>query len=69
MSTKIFTVKGMTCGHCVSHVTEEVKKINGVTAVDITLDSGEVAVTSDVDIADSDVEAAVIAAGYELVKQ
>jgi copper chaperone len=34
MSTTTFTVKGMTCGHCVNHVTEEVKKIAGVTAVE-----------------------------------
>lgn len=58
----------MTCGHCVNHVTEEVKKIAGVTAVDITLDSGAVAITSDRDISPADVEAAVVEAGYELVK-
>ena len=68
MSTSTFTVKGMTCGHCVNHVTEEVKKISGVTAVDITLETGAVAITSDSDIAASDVEAAVVEAGYELVK-
>lgn len=59
----------MTCGHCVNHVTEEVKKIAGVIAVDITLDSGAVAITSDSDISPADVEAAVVEAGYELVKQ
>ena len=58
----------MTCGHCVNHVTEEVKKIAGVTAVDVTLDSGAVAITSDSDISPADVEAAVVEAGYELVK-
>ena len=58
----------MTCGHCVNHVTEEVKKITGVTAVDITLESGVVAITSDSDISTTDVEAAVVEAGYELVK-
>ena len=64
MSTSTFTVKGMTCGHCVNHVTEEVKKIAGVTAVDITLESGAVAITSDSDISSAD----VVEAGYELVK-
>jgi len=54
----------MTCGHCVNHVTEEVKKIAGVTAVDITLESGAVAITSDSDISSAD----VVEAGYELVK-
>ena len=68
MSTSTFTVKGMTCGNCVKHVTEEVKKIAGVTAVDITLESGAVAITSNSDISPADVEAAVVEAGYELVK-
>ena len=63
MSTSTFTVKGMTCGHCVNHVTEEVKKIAGVTAVDITLESGAVSITCDSGISPADVEA-----GYELVK-
>ena len=68
MSTSTFTVKGMTCGHCVNHVTEEVKKISGVTGVDITLETGAVAVTSDTAVSESEFESAVVAAGYELVK-
>lgn len=28
-----YTVEGMTCGHCVAAVTEEVKQIPGVTDV------------------------------------
>jgi copper ion binding protein len=68
MSTTTFTVKGMTCGHCVNHVTEEVKKIAGVTAVAVELESGAVAVTADNEISAAVMEAAVVEAGYELVK-
>jgi copper chaperone len=68
MSTATFTVKGMTCGHCVNHVTEEVKKIAGVTAVDIALETGAVTITSDNNISSADVEAAVVEAGYEFVQ-
>ena len=68
MSTTTFTVKGMTCGHCVNHVTEEVKKIAGVTGVEVEIESGAVAVTSDSDISTELMEAAVVEAGYELVK-
>jgi copper ion binding protein len=68
MCTTTFTVKGMTCGHCVNHVTEEVKKIAGVTGVEVELESGAVAVTSDSDISADQMEAAVMEAGYELVK-
>ena len=68
MSTTTFTVKGMTCGHCVNHVTEEVKKIVGVTGVEVDLESGVVAVTADAEITVSQMDAAVVDAGYELVK-
>ena len=67
MSTNTFVVKGMTCGHCVNHVTEEVSKIPGVVSVDITLETGAVTIESSGDIDASAVEAAVVEAGYELV--
>ena len=68
MSTTTFTVNGMTCGHCVNHVTEEVKKIAGVTSVDVELESGAVTVTAEAEISTAQMEAAVVEAGYELVK-
>ena len=49
MSTTVWTVQGMTCGHCVAAVTEEVSAIPGVTAVDVDLESGRVTVTADAD--------------------
>lgn len=67
MSSTTYTVKGMTCGHCVNHVTEAVSQIPGVVSVDITLETGAVTVNSDVVIDKSAVEAAVVEAGYELV--
>lgn len=68
MSTSTFTVKGMTCGNCVKHVTEEINTIAGVTNVEVTLESGAVVITSESDISSAAVEAAVVEAGYELVK-
>lgn len=68
MSTTTFTVKGMTCGHCVNHVTEEVKKIDGVSEVAVNLESGAVTVTADAEITSTQMETAVVEAGYELVK-
>ena len=68
MATKTFTVKGMTCGNCVRHVTEELQGVAGVSNVDVTLETGAVVVTSETDVDDSAVEAAVVEAGYELVK-
>lgn len=67
MSTSTYTVEGMTCGHCVASVTEEVMKIDGVTGVEVDLDSGAVTVTSGADLATAEVKAAVEEAGFELV--
>ena len=66
MSTSTYTVTGMTCGHCVSAVTEEVSQVPGVTAVDVDLASGRLTVTSDAPVDDDAVRAAVDEAGYEL---
>jgi copper chaperone len=66
MTTSTYTVTGMTCGHCVSAVTEEVTAVPGVTAVDVDLASGRLTVTSDAPVDDDAVRAAVDEAGYEL---
>jgi copper chaperone len=66
MSTeRTYTVEGMTCGHCVASVREEVGELEGVEAVDVDLATGRVTVTGDVD--DAAVRAAVDEAGYEVV--
>lgn len=62
-----FQVKGMTCGHCVNAVTQEVSAVDGVESVDVDLDSGQVSVTSSAPLDEAAVRAAVDEAGYELV--
>ncbi|HEX6341614.1 heavy-metal-associated domain-containing protein [Umezawaea sp.] len=64
--TATFTVSGMTCGHCVSSVTEELTELDGVTDVSVVLDSGAVTVTSERELGRAEVEAAVTEAGYQL---
>jgi copper chaperone len=66
MSQATYTVSGMTCGHCVSSVTEEVSQLDGVQKVEVDLASGLVTVTSEQDLSDEDVRAAVVEAGYQL---
>ena len=66
MNTTTYTVVGMTCGHCVSAVTEEVSQVPGVTAVDVDLTSGGLTVTSDAPVEESAVRAAVEEAGYQV---
>ena len=65
--TSTYTVKGMTCEHCVSSVTEEVGGLAGVSGVDVDLPSGRVTVSSDQPVDDAAVRAAVAEAGYEVV--
>ena len=66
MSTSTYTVTGMTCGHCVASVTEEVREIPGVEDVTVELDSGTVTVTSAEPVDEASVRAAVEEAGYAL---
>ncbi|MWA01479.1 copper ion binding protein [Actinomadura sp. LD22] len=66
MSTATYTVTGMTCGHCVASVTEEVGQVAGVTAVDVDLESGRVTVTSEAPVDDALIKGAVEEAGYAL---
>ncbi|MGW0183484.1 heavy-metal-associated domain-containing protein [Nocardia sp. NPDC003345] len=63
-TTSTYTVTGMTCGHCVQSVKSEIGKIDGVTSVDVDLESGRVVVAGDV--TDAAVAAAVDEAGYEI---
>ena len=64
--TSTYTVEGMTCGHCVASVTEEVTQIPGVSDVAVDLESGAVTVTSDAELDTEAVRAAVTEAGFEL---
>ena len=64
--TAQYTVTGMTCGHCVQAVTEELFSISGVQKVDVDLSSGEVTVVSDEQLSSEAVASAVDEAGYAL---
>jgi copper chaperone len=64
--TAEYTVSGMTCGHCVASVTEEVQEVAGVTDVAVDLESGGLRVTSAGPLSEADVRAAVEEAGYQL---
>jgi copper chaperone len=66
MSTETYTVTGMTCGHCVSSVSEEVRELPGVTDVQVELESGRLTVTSDSPLGEDAVRGAVEEAGYSL---
>ena len=70
MTMQVFHVSGMTCGHCVAAVTEEIDSLPGVRAVRIDLVPGQlsvVTVDAEEPLEPDMVRAAVDEAGYELV--
>ena len=71
-SMRTYAVAGMTCGHCVHSVTDEVRKLPGV--IDVTIDlvpggNSSVHVVSANVLDDAQVRDAVDEAGYELVSR
>lgn len=64
------SVSGMTCGHCVSAVSEEIESLAGVESVDIDLNAGgisTVTITSTQELSPSEIGEAVAEAGYLVV--
>ena len=64
------SIDGMTCGHCVMSVTEELSEVAGVKNVDVILNSGgtsKVTVITDTGVDDDALREAVSEAGFELV--
>jgi len=64
--THQYSVTGMTCGHCVAAVTQEISALPGVQQVDVDLASGAVTVISDQPLPITAVSEAVDEAGYAL---
>jgi copper chaperone len=65
-----YGIAGMTCSHCVSSVTEELGRLDGVKNVDVELVAGgvsRVTVASDATLDAGRVVAAIDEAGYDLV--
>jgi copper chaperone len=70
MTTATYAVTGMTCGHCVAAVTEEVSRLDGVQDVTVELvkdGASSVQVTSANPLDEAAVREAVDEAGYTLV--
>ena len=64
MPQSAYVVSDISCSHCSIAVTEEVTKVDGVTAVDVDLDTKLVRVSGD-GFAGEDVIAAIDEAGYD----
>jgi copper ion binding protein len=67
VSSTDYTVRGMTCDHCVGAVTAEVTRIPGVTGVQVDVAAGRLTVEADRPVSTEAVTEAVEEAGYEVV--
>jgi len=65
MTSRTYTVEGMSCQHCIDAITSEVTGVPGVDGVSVSLDAGTVTVTGR-QIDDAAVRAAVDQAGYQV---
>lgn len=61
----VFTVPGMSCGHCESAIKHEVGELDGVATVDVDLDSKSVIVRGEALDRDG-IVAAIDEAGYDV---
>ena len=63
INEKKYSIEGMSCNHCVMHVTNSLKEIKGVESVIVDLAAKEAVVVGD-SIDDSEIIHAVDEAGY-----
>ena len=65
MQTEIVKVTGMTCGGCISNVTQALKAVSGVSDVNVSLSAGEATVKFDERLTSREkLKSAVKGAGY-----
>lgn len=64
--TKTMTIEGMSCGHCTARVQKALEELEGVQAVEMSLEDKSAVVTLQQEVADDTLRAAVEAAGYEV---
>lgn len=60
-------IEGMSCQHCVRHVTEALEELAGVKSVKVSLESKTAEIELDKDMDDGIIKAAVEEAGYEMI--
>ena len=66
MKTMILDIDGMSCEHCVRHVSEALEALSGVAAVSVSLADKQASVQTGGDFDEAAARAAVDEAGYEV---
>lgn len=68
MKTTIMNIEGMSCQHCVQSVTDAIKKLQGVSEVDVNLESKTATVKYDESVlSTSDLSTVVENQGFDVV--
>lgn len=60
-------IDGMSCEHCVRHVTVALKDLDGVSEVDVRLDEKRAIIEAD-DVSDQEIIDAIEEVGYEVLE-
>lgn len=64
---KAISIEGMSCQHCVKHVTEALEELNGVKNVEVNLSAGRAIIETEGQVSDSQIKAAIEDAGYDVL--
>lgn len=67
MTKKIF-IEGMSCEHCVRHVSEALQELSGVNEVSVNLEGKYAIVQLTEAVSDNQIKEAIEDAGYEVTK-
>ncbi len=67
MTKQTLKIEGMTCDHCVHHVTQALEAVAGVKSAKVSLKKNEAVVKFDDTVKLSDMSTAVAEAGYKVV--
>lgn len=65
--SKVISIEGMSCSHCVQHVTEALNEIDGVSSVKVSLTDKNAVVETSKEVSDEVIKAAVDDVGFEVV--
>ena len=61
---KKLSIEGMTCQHCVQHITEALNEVEGVSSVSVDLEGKSAEVEASESVTDDALKSAVAEAGY-----
>ncbi len=67
MKTETFNVPAVSCNHCVNAITQEVGALDGVSKVDVNLNTKVVTVEANDSVKRDQISAAIGEAGYDVV--